>query len=59
MREISHIYNVPVSSIYKIVRIMYTSLHNNRNTNLDAQLSNKLNEENHLLENSSNLHRCL
>ena len=36
---------MPVSSIYKIVKSMRTSLYNNRVTNLDAQLSNKLNEE--------------
>ena len=45
MREIYHKCNVPVSSIYKIVKSMRTSLHNNRDANLDAQFSNKLNEE--------------
>ena len=36
---------MPVSSIYKLVKSMHTSLHNNRNENLDAQFSYKLNEE--------------
>ena len=36
---------MPVSSIYKIVKSMRTSLHNNRDENLDAQFSYKLNEE--------------
>ena len=36
---------MPVSSIYKIVKSMRTSLHNNRDENLDTQFSYKLNEE--------------
>ena len=45
IREISHKYNVPESSIYKIVKSLCTSLHSNRDENLDAQFSYKLNEE--------------
>ena len=45
IREISHPYNVPVSSIFKIVKSIYICLHNNRDANIDAQFSYKLNEE--------------
>ena len=34
-----------VFSIYKIVKSMRTSLHNNKSENLDAQFSYKFNEE--------------